>query len=373
MFSQDRQDRLMRQMKEDGLDAILIVSPTGTCYLSGCYLLTQLVIPEREAYVLMTQDGSLSYLVCNLEEKSARHHSYIEDIHLYIEFAELPAQAAGRLLKEKGLGNGRIGIEAHALSAASLSHLQSACPKAEFTHWDQSFKEALIIKSEAEAKAIQSAGQATQKAIVDGFTQSLPGSRELDVANRILSGIMNAGIHPLFNVFAAGPNMLETHATASERVLQKGEIVRIDMGGRQTSNYYLADMARTAVVGSPSKEQIQTYSALADIQKTVMDACIPGKPISSLYELCVAKYAEHNLPFMMPHIGHGMGIDLHENPMINAKNHTLIQPGMILNIEPFVALPERNESFHIEDLVWVTNGDPQYLTQPNSSLIEIPA
>ncbi|MEM7333884.1 MAG: Xaa-Pro peptidase family protein [Chloroflexota bacterium] len=373
MFSQSRIDQLVANMKRDGLDSLLIVSPTGTCYLSGCYLLTQLVIPEREAYVLLTQDGSLSYLVCNLEEKSARHHSHIEDIHLYIEFAEMPANAAGRLLREKGGGNGRVGIEAHALSAASLSQLTSTCPQAEFIPWDEPFKTALMIKSKAEAEAVQAAGRATQQAIIEGFTQSAPDSRELDVANRILSGIMNAGIHPLFNVFAAGPNMLETHATASERVLERGEIVRIDMGGRQMSNHYLADMARTAVVGPPSAEQITIYSALTDIQKTVMDACQPGKPISSLYELCVEKYSEHNLPFMMPHIGHGMGIDLHEAPMINAKNQTLIQPGMILNIEPFVALPGRNESYHIEDLVWVTDEAPQYLTYPNTTLIEIPA
>ncbi len=372
MYSQARQERLIAQMQADHLDAILIVSPTGTCYMSGCYLLTQLVIPEREAYVLLTQDGRRSYLVCNLEEKSARHHSDIDDIHIYIEFAELPANAAGRLLMSKGLGNGHIGIESHALSAASLSHLKASCPNAAFVSWDDAFKEALIIKSKSEAEAVQTAGEATRMAIIEGFTQSTPGSSERDVANRILAGIMNAGIHPLFNVFAAGPNMLETHATASERILQKGEIVRIDMGGRQLSNNYLADMARTAVVGPPSKKQREIYSALADIQKTVMDACIPGKPISSLYELCVEKYNEFQLPFMMPHIGHGMGIDLHEVPMINAKNQTPIQPGMILNIEPFVALPDRNESYHIEDLVYVTEGAPQFLTEPTAELIEIP-
>ncbi|MEM7348155.1 MAG: Xaa-Pro peptidase family protein, partial [Chloroflexota bacterium] len=316
----NRQQRIKQALIAENLDAALILSPVGTCYLSGCYLLTQTVIPEREAYVLITKNGDMSYLVCNIEEASARHHSHIDDVHIYVEFADVPALAAAQLLEEKGLSQSRIGIELHTMSAATLRHLEQSLAKAEFVPWDTQFAKTLMIKDSGEVDALETAGRATQQAIVDGLTGAAVGSSELDVANRILQGIMDAGIVPLFNVFAAGPNLLQAHAEATNRLLQPGEIVRLDMGGRLASNNYLSDMARTAVVGTPSTEQQQIYAALADIQQAIMEACRPGQPISALYHLCATRFEAHGLPFGMPHIGHGMGIGLHESPMIHPKN-----------------------------------------------------
>jgi Xaa-Pro aminopeptidase len=184
---------------------------------------------------------------------------------------------------------------------------------------------------------------------------------------------MAAGIMPLFYVFASGPQIMETHAVATNHILQPGEIVRIDMGGRMSSNNYLSDMARTAVVGEATAEQRSIYQRLSATQTAVFEGIRPGIPISDLYHICVQTYAREKLPFQMPHIGHGMGIGLHEAPMINAKNDTLLAEGMVLNIEPFVKLPERQETYHIEDLAVVTSDGCRLLTDPHPELISIPA
>ncbi|MCA9986300.1 MAG: aminopeptidase P family protein, partial [Anaerolineales bacterium] len=338
-----------------------------------CYLLTQTVIPERHAYVLLTADGRQSYLVCNIEERSARSEATIEDIRTYVEFAEKPEAAAATLLREQGLAGGRIGYEAHTLPAGSLARLQAGLPDATFIPWDTQFAATLMVKNEAEVAAIETAGRLTQAAIVDGLTGAAPGSSELAVANRILKGIMDAGIVPMFNVFAAGDKLLQAHAEADNRVMQPGEIVRLDMGGRMSSSNYLSDMARTAVVGAASPAQAATYAALLDIQLSVMDAARPGRTIASLFEVCATGFARHNLPFQMPHIGHGMGIGLHEAPMIHPANQTVIEPGMVLNIEPLVIIPERGECYHTEDLLVVTDSAPRYPTTPQPTLITIPA
>lgn len=369
----DRQQRIVNQLKAEGLDALLIVSPTGTTYLSGCYLLTQIVIPEREAYVLITASGEASYLVCNLEAHSAERASRIADIHQYVEFAEEPAHAAARLLRQKGLTNGKIGMEASKMTYAGLAHLQRELPLARFVDWEAQFGAALMFKEPAEVEALTMAGQATRAAIENGMRQASPGSSELEVSNRILSGIMAAGIMPLFNVFASGPQIMETHAVATNRTLRPGDIVRIDMGGRLSRNNYLSDMARTAVVGEATAEQRSIYRRLSTTQTAVFEAIRPGIPISDLYHICVDTYAREGLPFQMPHIGHGMGIGLHEAPMINGKNDTLLAEGMVLNIEPFVKLPERQETYHIEDLAVVTADGCRLLTTPHPDLISIPA
>ncbi|MFK7803707.1 MAG: M24 family metallopeptidase [Anaerolineae bacterium] len=368
----ERLQKIVDQMKKDRLEAVLIMSSAGTTYLSGCNLLTQTVIPERHAYVLVQADGSQTYLVCNIEERSARSHSHIEDIRIYVEFAEKPELAAVRLMQDVGLMHSRIGFESHTLPAGSLHRLQHGLPQAEFVPWDAQFGATLMVKNEAEAAAIEEAGRLTHSAIIKGLTEAKPGSSELTVANRILKGIMDSGIVAMFNVFAAGPKVLQAHAVADARIMQPGEIVRLDMGGRMASTNYLSDMARTAVVGEPNQDQAAVYAALLDIQLTVMHACRPGKTIGSLFDLCAERFAKHKLPFSMPHIGHGMGIGLHEAPMIHHGNETLIEVGMVLNIEPLVMLADKNECYHTEDLLVVTEGDPRFLTTPQSELIQIP-
>ncbi len=368
-----RMNQITQQLQQEGLDALLIMSPAGCCYLSGCYLLTQTVIPERQAFVLLTASGETSYLVCNIEEHSAQHSSRIRDIHIYTEFAEEPVAAATRLLQAKGLQNGRIGVEMLKIPYATLNHLQAHLPQATFTRWDEQFGQMLMIKDDDEVQAITEAGQATRTAIENGMTGAASNSRELDVANRILMGIMDAGIVPMFNVFASGPAMMEAHAEATTRPLETGEIVRIDMGGRMAQNNYLSDMARTAVVGTPSPEQAAIYAKLLSTQTAVFDLIKPGIPISDLFHICQHTFEKEGLPFSMPHIGHGMGIGLHEAPMINGRNQTLVQEGMVLNIEPLVALPDRNESYHIEDLAVVTADGCRLMTEPHRELIRIPA
>lgn len=369
----NRQQRIAHELTKQGVDALLIMSPTGTTYLSGCYLLTQTVIPERQAYVLLTADGDASYLVCNLELHSAERSSRIHDIHQYVEFAEEPSNAAAELLRKKGVSDGKIGIELSKMPFATLDHLKHSLPQAKFVDWESELGKSLMIKEPFEVKAIAAAGNATRAAIESGMINADVGCSERDVATAILTGIMDAGIMPLFNVFASGPQILETHAEATNRILQPQDIVRVDMGGRSTENNYLSDMARTAVVGEPTTEQKSIFAKLSATQAAVFETIRPGIPISDLYHVCASTYEREGLPFHMPHIGHGMGIGLHEAPMINGKNSTLVEEGMVLNIEPFVALPDRQETYHIEDLAVVTADGCKLMTQPHPELIQIPA
>ena len=368
----NRNDRIAHALSEQGIDALLIMSPTGTTYLSGCYLLTQTVIPERQAYVLLTADGDADYLICNIEAHSAHRTSRIKSIHEYVEFAEEPVVAAARLLVDKGLSHGRIAIEPGKMPYASLHHLEKNLPDASWVNWEDDFGRMLMVKDSHEVDALATAGEATRAAIESGMTGALPGCSERDVATAILTGIMDAGIMPLFNVFASGPQLLEAHAEATTRRLEKHDIVRVDMGGRMSANNYLSDMARTAVVGSPTPEQASIYNRLCNTQSAVFDHIKPGIPISALFHRCADTFASEGLPFSMPHIGHGMGIGLHEAPMINAANETILEEGMVLNIEPFVAMPDRGETYHIEDLAVVTDKGCRLLTTPHSELIQIP-
>ncbi|MEM7119073.1 MAG: Xaa-Pro peptidase family protein [Chloroflexota bacterium] len=371
MSSQNRLQNVQQKLIQDGLDAVLIMSPAGATYLSGCYLLTQTVIPTREAYVVVTRDGGVSYLICNIEEKSARQDSWIADIHTYVEFEEEPATAVSRIVRNHGLNQAKIGLETHTLPAASYHLLQQELPNCTFTSWDKQLAEIMMIKEPAEVDAIEAAGMATLNAITSAITGAALGSSERDVFNAMMGKMMDQGLYPMFNVFASGGKTVLAHTEPDERIMEPGDLIRLDVGGRWPS-HYLSDMARTAVVGPPSPEQAESYQKLYNAQMAAIEAVGPGIPISDLYHICRDTYAKQNIPFHMPHIGHSMGIGLHEHPMIHPSEETILQPNMVLNIEPFLLVPERNEGYHIEDLVVVTETGYRFLTTPTPELIQMP-
>ncbi len=373
MNAPSRLDAIRNDLARSGLDALLAVSPAACTYLSGCYLLTQTAIPEREAYVLVPAEGDPAYLVCNIEEASARAESRIAEIRTYVEFRQVPARAAAGLIAERGLASGRIAYESAAMRAHSLEQLREALPGAAWHPWDRQLRAHWMAKGEGEVEALRRAGLATQAAIERGLGEAPPGSSERTLAGRIYTGLMEAGITPLFDVFAAGPNMRKVHAAAGDRVPAAGELIRLDMGGREQGSHVLSDMARTAVVGEASPRQAEVLAALAEIQAGVMAACEAGRPAGDLFRACEQGFLRSGLPFGMPHIGHGLGIDLHEAPILHPGNETPLQVGMVLNIEPFAALPDSGETYHVEDLVLVAEEGPRWLTRPQRELIRVPA
>lgn len=366
-----RLQTVQHKLIQDGLDAVLIMSPAGTTYLSNCYLLTQEVIPSREAYVVVTREGAASYLICNIEERSARQESWIEDIHIYVEFEEEPATAVSRIVKNHGLSRAKIGLETHTLPTASYQLLQQELPNCTFSSWDKQLAEIMMIKEPSEIDAIEQAGMATLHAITKAITTAAPNSSERAVFNAMMLDMMAQGLYPMFDVFASGNKTMLAHTKPEDRIMQPGDLIRLDVGGRWPS-HYLSDMARTAVVGPPSPRQAKNYAKLYNAQMAAIEAVRPGIPISDLYHICKETYAKQNIPFHMPHIGHSMGIGLHEYPLIHPAETAVLQPNMVLNIEPFLALPDENEGYHIEDLVVVTETGYRLLTTPTPSLIETP-
>lgn len=366
-----RLTKAQQKVAASDLDAVLISSPAATTYLSGCYLLTQTVIPEREAYVLIPREGSISYLVCNIEEKMAREDSWIDDVHTYVEFKEAPATAVANLLQQKSSNPRRIGLEIHTLAASSYRLLQQALFPCEFVSWDQPMAELMMVKESDEIVALETAGRVTLTAITQALTEAVPGSSERTVFTAMMTDMMTQGLLPMFNVFTSGPNTLLVHGEPGSRILQPGDLIRLDVGGRWPS-HYLSDMARTAVVGPPAPAQATNHQKLFQAQRETIETVRPGIPVSELYQVCAQSYARQQIPFTMPHIGHSMGIGLHEYPLIHPGETAVLQPGMVLNIEPFLADASRGEGYHVEDLVLVTESGYRLLTTPTPELIQLP-
>jgi Xaa-Pro aminopeptidase len=105
----------------------------------------------------------------------------------------------------------------------------------------------------------------------------------------------------------------------------------VDFGGRFDG--YCSDVARPAVGGEPTERHRDLYKALREIQRNSIAQMRPGVRASDVFNYCAKAFEQRDFTFDMPHIGHGLGIGLHEYPLIEPRNVTRLKAGMVINIE----------------------------------------
>jgi len=362
--------RLDALIADADLRAVVCSSYQTVSYFGGTHIMTQVSVPDRLEFAIAFAGGDAALLVCDIEASMVRSQSDITDVAEYTEFADVPADALVALLKTRGVTSGRVGYEARRLHADAYLRLTSALPELELVAVDDEVEGLQSVKSSNETEMLKYGAQTTLDAVLATAAEMSTATTELDFAAATFSRMLRGGGQPVFLVFGAGERALQAHAEATDRPFHEGEIWRIDLGARffDTIN---SDLARTGVTGEPTTEQEETLRALRATQDAGFAACEPGRPACEVYRVVEAEFERQGLPFRMPHIGHGLGIGLHEFPMLEPKNTTPLEAGMVLNVEPMAVFPDRNECYHTEDLIVVGADESKLLTKPQDSLIRI--
>ncbi len=365
-------ERLRRLMEARGLDAVVVSSYQNVSYFGGTTVMTQVHLPDRLGFLVARRDGAATLLFCNIEISQVRTQTDIEDVREYVEFAQDPTVELARLLRELGLVGGSIGLDTRRLPAASLATLQSELAGLEVVPIDDEIELAQAIKEPAEIEALERAANVTLAALETGLKSLQPGCTERQASSAIYLNLMESGGMPLFMVFASGERTLQGHPESLAAPMRPGTIWRIDYGARFEGGIN-SDLARTGVVGEASPEQAATLAALRATQDAGFSAIEPGRPAKDVFFAVRDEFKRQGLPFSMPHIGHGMGIGLHEFPVLQPACDIRLEVGMVLNIEPMTLIAERSEGYHTEDLAAVTEDGARLLTPPQEGLLRIPA
>lgn len=347
-------------LAESGMDAVIASSLENVSYLSGARMVMQRLIPDRLALLLWPADDSPAIVVCRGEDVACRDDCQIEDMRSYTEFVESPADLLAEVVVEKGLASGRLGIETHSLPVAYVNQLRKRLPRATLIDCGDLLDRTRMVKTREEIKALAAAGRATERAIRAAFERASVGEPEKKIADDITAGVTAAGADVLnFMFLGTGTRSFEWHARPGATRLEAGHVVHTDVAGNFIG--YWSDLARTAFVGSPSPRQRHIYDRLYQTHLETLDAIRPGLRAGDLFAVCEAAYQKVGLPFQMAHIGHGLGLGLHEYPMLKPTTDELLQPGMVLCIEPAYLDPDV-AGYHIEDLVLVTDEGREVLT-----------
>ena len=350
---------LKQGMDDDGLDVLLAVSQENFFYVTDTLLLSQKILPTRLCIAVLPRDDPPAALVCYCEEQQTRQESWITDIHTYLEFQESPLQALTKLLKARGFGAARIGIEKQFLAACYVEELAALLTEATWVGADRVFYTARAIKTDTEIALMSEAARLTEQAILETFEAARPGHTEKKTADGLSARVLKAGATSQWITLAAGANTAINHPFPGSKRLTQGEILRVDVGG--TFRGYQSDLARTAAIGAATEEQRSTYRRLREAQREAIATARPGVRAGDIYVTCKRALEEGGLSITSQSVGHGFGIGMHEFPVLHANEKAEIRPGMLLCIEPAVK-DSQGFLYHIEDLLVVTEGDPEVLT-----------
>jgi Xaa-Pro aminopeptidase len=211
-----------------------------------------------------------------------------------------------------------------------------------------------MIKEECEVDALRKAGAAIDRvhARVPDFLR--PGRTEADVAADIAEAIVAEGHSEVaFIIVGSGPHAADPHHSYSDRELQVGDIVVVDIGGAYRPGYH-SDSTRTYSIGEPRHDVAQQYSVLQRAQRAACAAVRPGVTAERVDAAARDVLAEAGLAeFFVHRTGHGIGLSVHEEPYIVAGNDLPLTAGMVFSIEPGIYFPGRWGA-RIEDIVVVT-------------------
>jgi Xaa-Pro aminopeptidase len=265
---------------------------------------------------------------------------------------------------------GRVGLSDR-MWALMVLRFRAAMPGTEQLLASAALRELRARKSPAEVAALRAAGEAIDRvhAQVPGWLR--PGRTEKQVAVDIGEAILAEGhARADFAIVGSGPNGASPHHTASDRVLQAGDAVVVDIGGTMPSGY-CSDCTRTYAIGAPSDEFAAYYRVLQAAQEAAFLAVRPGVTAEAVdaaarEPITAAGYGE----FFVHRTGHGIGLETHEDPYIVSGNAEHLRPGHAFSIEP--GIYPGQDGARIEDIVVCTDEGCQRLNNVTRDLVVVP-
>jgi Xaa-Pro aminopeptidase len=290
------------------------------------------------------------------------------EVATWVDGADDPyAMIGGRL---GGVGATAVG---DVMPALHVLGLRAAMPGAAQSLAGPVLRELRMRKDAAEIAALREAGAAIDRVHARMGEWLRVGRTEAEVGADIAAAIVEEG-HVLaeFVIVGSGPNGASPHHGVSDRVIEAGDVVVIDIGGPVASGYN-SDSTRTYAVGAPAHaDVVDTYAVLQAAQQAAVDAVRPGVTGEDIDAAARKVIAEAGFgEYFIHRTGHGIGLDVHEDPYIVAGNRLPVEPGMAFSIEPGIYLPDRWGA-RIEDIVVVTEDGAESLNNQPHDLVVLP-
>jgi Xaa-Pro aminopeptidase len=335
--SASRADRLAALLPERELDSFLVTDLVNVGYLTGFGGTNGACICGAEARVFLTD---FRY--------TERAEAEVEGWEVVTVTDDWLGGIAARL-------TGKVGFEDHHMAVRTLERLKEKLPDGvELEGAGGPVEKLRRVKDERELAAIAAAAELAdeiwRRALEDGLT----GRSELEVARAAEARMREQGAEPAFpTIVAAGPNGALPHAEPGERRIGRGELVVFDMGAKLDG--YCSDGTRTFATGDPGDDARAVYETVLEAQDAALAAVRAGVKAEDVDGVARELIATAGHGERFGHgLGHGVGIEVHEEPRVSQRSEDELATGEVVTIEPGIYLPGEL-GVRIEDLVVVTD------------------
>ncbi len=371
----ERLDRARHRLADCSVDALLVTTLPNVRYLTGFSGSAGVVVLTEQGILLTTDGRYRTQSGQQLEDAGARGVVDIE-----IGGAEAQRQAVRSLLVDSGAR--RIGLEADSVSWAAARRwaelLEARLPESgegadpdgggvELVPTSRCIEALREVKDESEIFRMARAA-AIADAALDDVRELLRAATsrrvtEVEVALELDTAMRRRGAEDraFDTIVASGPNSAKPHHQPTGRPLGAGDPVVIDFGA--TFDGYRSDMTRTFCIGSePSGELARVFAVVGESQAAGVAAVRAGVGAKEVDDACREVIASAGWAEAFEHgTGHGVGLDIHEAPTVSPLGTAILEPGVVVTVEPGVYLPEIG-GVRIEDTLVVTDDGSQTLT-----------
>ena len=348
LYPADRIVRAQKAAADAGLDALLVSPGPDLRYLTGYQAL-----PLERLTCLVAPASGEPFLVVPLLEQPAAEASPAGGLGIEIvgwRETEDPYQV---IAKRIGGSSRRIAVD-NRMWAEKVLALRAALPGAEQALAGEVLGVLRMRKSAAEIEALRAAGAAIDAVHAAVGDWLRPGRTEREVGKDIADAILAAGHETVdFVIVASGPNGASPHHELSDRVIEAGEPVVVDIGGTMPSGY-CSDSTRNYCVGRAPADYLRAFGVLLAAQTAQCESIRPGITAERLDAvgreiITGAGYGEQ----FIHRTGHGIGLETHEEPYIVSGSARPLEPGMAFSVEPGIYLPGLHGA-RIEDIAVCT-------------------
>jgi Xaa-Pro aminopeptidase len=339
-----RRRRAQQLIRESGADAALITAGPNVRYLTG--------LASSNAALLLPAEGDGALLATDSRYTGAARRD-APDLEL-LEERFIEARLAAAAVRR---GVRRLAFEAHEMTVERYQELVAAAEGVATLPFGRMIEELRMVKDAAELEKLEVACGLTDAALAQVLPQIRPGLSERSLATLLDHTMALLGAErPAFDtIVAAGPNGAIPHHEPTARELARGELVTMDFGALYDG--YHADMTRTVAIGPPADWQREIYDLVAEAQQAGIAALREGAEAGAVDAAArgLIEAAGHAGHFQHG-LGHGVGLEIHEAPMLGYGRTGKLTDRVPVTVEPGVYLPGEG-GVRIEDVLVVTAGD----------------
>jgi Xaa-Pro aminopeptidase len=357
----DRVGRLRARVEQDDLEALVITGPGSIRWLTGYGGSNGLCIvtPTEQRFLTDFRYGSgVAYL------RDAWDVQVVDQNLIGVLATDLASLVGGAR---------RVGFEGSRLTYANWATLEAAARESSISLVPTSnlVEDVRARKSPDEVELIRAGAEINDRVYEWLASEGLDGRSERDWVFAIAERMRELGADgPAFDsIVAAGANGAAPHAVPGPTVIERGTLVVLDLGALVSG--YCSDCTRTFATGHTDDAKREVYEVVLRAQEAALELVRPGTPCIEVHETARrviddAGYGE----FFNHGTGHGVGVEMHEEPRFRTGFGGVLEPGNVVTVEPGVYLPERF-GVRIEDLVVVTEDGHDVLSRFPKSLLDV--